>query len=82
MYSSSKLHISSLQSEYEQYDPALIRYSSDARIEQCVTFIVTSCGFVMLVAPLWILEFEPEQIYRLGIITAFMALFLGLVLLL
>jgi hypothetical protein len=33
----------------------------------------------MLIVPLWVLEFVPEQKFRLVIITVFMALFLGLV---
>lgn len=54
-------------------------YSSDAKIEQFASLVILSLGVVMLVAPLWILEFVHEPINRLGLITAFIVLFVTLV---
>ncbi|KDN65471.1 hypothetical protein CSUB01_05517 [Colletotrichum sublineola] len=61
------------------YDPELTRYYNDRKIEKFITAIVVMAGFLMLVAPLWILVFVSGELERLGIITAFVALFLALV---
>ncbi|KAK2058304.1 hypothetical protein LY76DRAFT_545012 [Colletotrichum caudatum] len=61
------------------YDPELTRYYNDRKIEKFITAIVVTTGFLMLVAPLWILVFVAGELERLGVISAFVALFLALV---
>jgi hypothetical protein len=56
-----------------------IHYSSDARIDAFIGLIITTSGTVMLVAPLWILETMDDSVYKLGVITVFIVLFLALV---
>jgi hypothetical protein len=64
---------------YYEYNPKTTRYHSDHRIEQCVTASVCFVGFVMLIAPLWILMYIQSNPVRLGIITGFIAVFLALI---
>lgn len=54
-------------------------YSSDANIDAFIGIIITTAGTVMLIAPLWILEAMESPVYRLGVITCFIVLFLALV---
>lgn len=60
------------------YSDPDVHYISDQRIERMLTIAITSMGVVMLVTPLWILAFVQEQTRRLGVITAFVMVFLGL----
>ena len=55
-----------------------ITYTSDKRIDRFVTIIIVAVGTIMLVAPLWILSVINPTKVKLGIITGFIALFLGL----
>jgi hypothetical protein len=61
------------------YSDPDVHYISDQRIDRMLKLAITSMGIVMLVAPLWILAFVQEQTRRLGIITAFVMVFLGLI---
>ncbi|MCJ1350419.1 MAG: hypothetical protein MMC33_000400 [Icmadophila ericetorum] len=61
------------------FDPKVIRYQSDARIEKFVTIIVIISGIVMLIAPLWILEFVSGRRVQLEVITGFVVVFLVLI---
>lgn len=53
-----------------------VHYSSNERIEKFVAIIILSLGIIMLIAPLWVLEFVNGPINRLGIITMFIVLFI------
>jgi hypothetical protein len=64
---------------YYEYDPSVTRYQSDKRIDAFVTIVVCIIGFAMLIAPLWILLYVESPARQLGIITGFIALFLGLI---
>jgi hypothetical protein len=64
---------------YYEYDPEITRYHSDQRVEHFITVVVCFVGFVMLIAPLWILMYVQSNAKQLGIITGFIALFLALV---
>ena len=54
-------------------------YTDNERVGQFVSAIVIFAGLVMLVAPLWVLEFVDGSVRRLGLITGFIVLFLVLV---
>jgi hypothetical protein len=54
-------------------------YSSDEKIEQFASLVILFLGVVMLVAPLWALEFVHGPVNRLGLITVFIVLFVTLV---
>lgn len=56
-----------------------VYYIDDARVESFVRVFLTVLGMVMLIAPLWILAVTHGRIPRLGVITSFIVLFLGLV---
>ncbi|OHE97578.1 hypothetical protein CORC01_07193 [Colletotrichum orchidophilum] len=61
------------------YDSELVRYHKDRKVEKAITAIVIAAGFLMLVAPMWILVFVSGALERLGVITALAAFFLALV---
>ncbi|MCJ1248357.1 hypothetical protein MMC30_005574 [Trapelia coarctata] len=61
------------------YDPKLIRYHSDVRIEKFITAVVTLCGALMLIAPLWILDAVGTKRAQLEVISVFIVVFLVLV---
>jgi len=61
------------------YDQDLITYTSDERIDSFATFIVVSFGLGMILAPIWILSFVDPKVVKLGIITVFIVVFLGMV---
>jgi len=54
-------------------------YTSDEQIDAFVTLTIGSVGLVMIIAPLWILNFVNESVTRLAIITSFIVLFMCLV---
>ncbi|KAF1958522.1 hypothetical protein CC80DRAFT_491069 [Byssothecium circinans] len=60
-------------------DDNTVHYTSDRRIDLFVNAIITVLGLVMLTAPLWILAYRTRVAERLGIITAFIFVFLCLV---
>ncbi|CZR63284.1 uncharacterized protein PAC_13181 [Phialocephala subalpina] len=49
------------------------------RIDKLVSGIILLAGLLMLVVPLWILEFVTDEVVRLGVITTFVVLFLVVV---
>ncbi|KAI9790794.1 MAG: hypothetical protein M1816_004752 [Peltula sp. TS41687] len=53
-------------------------YYSDERIEFLGSALIVSIGYLMLIGPLWWLEFEKKEKARLGIVTGFSCLFLVL----
>jgi hypothetical protein len=54
-------------------------YSSDEKIERFAGLVIVVLGVVMLVGPLWALEFVHGPVNRLGLITVFIVLFITLV---
>jgi len=62
------------------HDPEIEEvYLSDERINGFVSFVIASVGLVMLIAPLWILNFTQSTVKSLAWITGFIVLFLCLV---
>jgi ABC-type dipeptide/oligopeptide/nickel transport system permease subunit len=61
------------------YDQDVITYTSDNRIERFVTVVVLLAGLIMLIAPLWILNAVQGTQQKLGVITMFIVVFLGMV---
>lgn len=60
-------------------DTGNVHYLSDARIDSFVHSIIIVVGLAMLIAPLWILAFVTGLTQRLGVITAFVIVFLPVV---
>jgi hypothetical protein len=67
------------RTDLEAHDKENEFYTSDERIDACVSVIITVIGLAMLIAPLWILKFTPDPVKSLAIITTFIVLFLVLV---
>lgn len=61
------------------YDPKTMYYELNERLESFVTITICLVGLIMLIAPLWILSYVGPSQARLGIITAFIVLFLALI---
>lgn len=55
-----------------------IQYFSDEKIDRFVSSFIMSLGLIMLIAPLWILTFLGGLVQRLGVISAFIMLFVAL----
>ena len=55
-----------------------VYYVSDKKINRFITFIIMGLGLIMLIAPLWILAFLEGLAQRLGVISAFIVLFVAL----
>jgi hypothetical protein len=60
------------------YDDKVVTYTSDKRIDRFITVIIITVGMAMLIAPIWILQALKQPIPKLGTITAFIVLFLGM----
>lgn len=54
-------------------------YVSDERMNRFISFLIVTIGLIMLIAPLWVLAFVSQTIYRLTVITVFTVIFLSLV---
>ncbi|CZR62673.1 uncharacterized protein PAC_12570 [Phialocephala subalpina] len=61
------------------YDAKHELYMSDERIDGCISVTIAVAGLVMLIAPLWILEFTSSNKASLAWITGFITLFLCVV---
>lgn len=61
------------------YDQDVITYTSDKRIDRFVTVLIVGSGTMMLLVPMWILQALDKSNHKLGVITAFVVVFLGLV---
>lgn len=59
--------------------PEELRYSSDEGIDKTIALTITALGMLMLIAPLWVLNATNWPQARLGVITGFVMLFLGLI---
>lgn len=57
----------------------MITYISDKRIDRFITVVIVVVGMMMLIAPMWILQSLADQTQKLGTITAFIVVFLGLI---
>ena len=55
-----------------------VHYSSDEKIDRFVATVIMGLGLIMLIAPLWILAFLEGLTPRLGVISAFIVLFVTL----
>ena len=55
-----------------------VHYSSDEKIDGFIAGIIMTLGVIMLISPLWVLEFIREPTIRLTIISTFIVLFLAL----
>ena len=56
-----------------------VHYSSDKKIDRVISVLIMLLGLAMLVTPLWILAFVGDLVTRLGVICAFIVLFVVLV---
>jgi hypothetical protein len=65
--------------ELPVYDQKFVTHFSDKKIDRFVTIVIVGIGKVMLIAPMWILQALATPIPKLGTITAFIVLFLGMV---
>ena len=64
--------------QYSAY-PEELHYSSDLRIDNTIGITITALGMMMLIVPLWVLNGTNGPKARLGVITGFIVLFLGLI---
>jgi len=65
--------------ELPLYDRNEVKHFSDGKIDRFITVIITILGTVMLIVPLWVLPNLEDMNAKLGTITAFVVVFLGLV---
>ena len=65
--------------ELPLYDKDVVTYISDKRIDRFITVVIVGVGVLMLIAPMWILQALQDIHQKLGTITAFIVLFLGMV---
>ena len=60
-------------------DPLVIEpenyWTDDQRMEKFAGALISAAGLIMLVAPLWVLNFIEGSVVRLGVITAFITVF-------
>jgi hypothetical protein len=56
-----------------------VKYIADERVETFITVLILAIGLVMLIMPMWILQALQSNIAKLGTITAFVVMFLGMV---
>jgi hypothetical protein len=61
------------------HDPETHYLARLDRIDKLVSGIIIVAGLLMLVVPLWILQFLGDDVVRLGVITTFIILFLVVV---
>lgn len=59
--------------------PEELHYSSDAKIDNSIGITITIMGMLMLIVPLWVLNGTNGPRAKLGVITGFIVLFLGLI---
>ncbi|KAE9376269.1 hypothetical protein N431DRAFT_479582 [Stipitochalara longipes BDJ] len=65
--------------ELPLYDQNIVKLFSDKKLDRFITVIITTLGTLMLIVPLWVLPNLEHVNAKLGIITAFVVVFLGLV---
>ncbi|OAQ59435.1 hypothetical protein VFPPC_10493 [Pochonia chlamydosporia 170] len=62
----------------DQAQSATTNYYSNARLDASVAFIIITTGLLLLLGPMWWLQFVRDEVKRLGIITGFVLLFTSL----
>jgi hypothetical protein len=55
------------------------KYSSNERVDTVTTITIFAVGLFILVAPIWILEALQNPYSKLGLITAFLVIFLAVI---
>ncbi|PMD29656.1 hypothetical protein L207DRAFT_593226 [Hyaloscypha variabilis F] len=65
--------------ELPLYDTNVVTLFSDGKIDRFIAVVITALGTLMLVVPLWVLPNLEDMNAKLGTITAFVVVFLGLV---
>ncbi|KAI1384466.1 uncharacterized protein F4822DRAFT_364605 [Hypoxylon trugodes] len=58
------------------HDAPYVTYYSDKRIDSFASGIIVAIGVIMLIAPLWILQFLAGSVHKLIVITLFVFVFL------
>lgn len=58
------------------YDAGLVSYYSDKRIDSFASGLIVAVGIIMLIAPIWILQYLQNQAIKLVVITLFILVFL------
>ena len=61
------------------YSDENVHYFSDEKIDRFIATFIMVLGLIMLIAPLWILAFLEGLVQRLGVISAFIVLFVALI---
>ena len=61
------------------YSDENVHYFSDEKIDRFIATFIMVLGLIMLIAPLWILAFLGGVVQRLGVISAFIVLFVALI---
>ena len=61
------------------YSDENVHYFSDEKIDRFIATFIMVLGIIMLIAPLWILAFLGGLVQRLGVISAFIVLFVALI---
>ena len=61
------------------YSDENVHYFSDEKIDHFIATFIMVLGLIMLIAPLWILAFLGGLVQRLGVISAFIVLFVALI---
>lgn len=65
--------------ELPLYDADYVGLFSDKKIDRFMTVVILVIGLIMLIAPMWILQTLDNNNHKLGTITGFIVLFLGIV---
>lgn len=58
------------------YDAEHVSYYSDARMDKTASGVIVAVGIVMLITPIWVLQAMDGLKTKLGVITAFVLIFL------
>ena len=60
------------------YDPATTLLHTEERVEKLTVNTILLVGLVMLIGPMWVLEFVIRPVHSLAVITGFIVCFLAL----
>ncbi|KAM6507368.1 hypothetical protein FSOLCH5_012585 [Fusarium solani] len=58
------------------YDAEHVSYYSDSRMDKTASVVIVAVGIVMLITPIWVLQAMDGLRAKLGVITAFVLIFL------
>lgn len=59
-------------------DDEYVHYHDNAKIDHAIAVIILTLSIVIIISPLWILEFTHRSKKRLGIIILFIILFISM----